>query len=511
VRPPGPRMANIVFWALVITVGLAPLPLASNRPWAWGVLGASVGIQLVAFSLAALFDRSLIQLEWRRYGAALVAFAVLVVWFFVQQSTMTPDSWHNPLWREASGLLGTPLKGSIAIDPGAARETILRLITYAGVFFLAIQLCRARAYAKIALWSLTIAGTIYAVYGLVMQLGHFDMVLWYEKWAYPGSLTSTFVNRNSFAAYCGLTLIASLALLSHLSDKSLRHGVFSRFGLLHFVETATLGPYLLLVSTVVITTALLFTQSRGGFGATFVGAIALALSLRLAGRQRRAAGRLPIFALSLVIGAVILVSFSGSGLIGRVSDYAGNETGRGVIYALTLRAIGDHPLLGVGLGGFHDTFQMYRDDRLDFLVATFDRAHNTYLELALEIGLPAFCLMLAILIGIVAVCARGLLTRQRDFVYPAAGLGATALMALHSVVDFSLQIPAIAVAYALLLGTAYAQSFPTRRGAEQEAGSAERGSLLSRIALLTRPGRRQIAHAGDAPRTRGTSGADKSS
>ncbi len=469
-------MANILFWALVITVGLAPLPLASNRPWAWGLLGLSIGLQLVAFAIAALFERELTPLGWRRYGAALLAFAVLVVWFLVQQSSLTPEAWHNPFWREASGLLGTPLAGAIAMAPGAARETVLRLITYAGVFFLAIQLCRQRERARLVLWSLAAAGTAYAVYGLVMQLGHFETVLWYVKWAYRGSLTATFVNRNNFAAYCGLTLIATLALLHSESDKSLRYGLFSRFGLLHFVETAKLGPYVLLVSALVIATALLFTQSRGGFLSTGAGVAALVFAIRVARRQRSVAGRLPIFALSLAIAALVLISFSGSRLMGRLGDYAGNETGRGFVYLLTLHAIADHPWLGVGLGGFRDVFQMYRDNRLDYIFASFDRAHNTYLELALEIGLPALAVLLGILIGIVAVCARGLVTRQRDFIYPAAGLGATALMALHSTVDFPLQMPAIAVAYALLMGTAYSQSFSTRRqGSESRAVAPHRG------------------------------------
>jgi len=469
-------MANVLFWALLVTVGLAPFPLASNRPWAWGLLGVSVGLQLVAFALGSLFGKGLVQLEWRRYGALLIAFTAFILWAFVQLAGWTPAAWHNPLWSEASAVLGGPLKGAIAVDPGAARETILRLLTYAGVFFLAVHLCRARERAELALWSLAVAGVIYAVYGLIMELGHFELVLWYEKWAYRGSLTSTFVNRNSFAAYCGLALIATLALLYHVSDKSLRYGIFSRFGLLHFVETAAIGPYLLLVSAVVIATALLFTQSRGGFVATIVGLVTLVVAMYLTRRQRAIGGRLPITLLALLVAAAVLLSFSGSDLLGRMSDYAGNETGRGAIYALTLQAIGDHPLLGIGLGGFHDIFQMYRDSRLDFEVATFDRAHNTYLELALEAGIPAFLVMLGILIAIVVVSARGLITRQRDVVYPAAGIGASALLALHSAVDFSLQIPAIAVAYALLMGVAYAQSFSTR---EMRGGSAERGSGAS--------------------------------
>lgn len=456
-------MANFIFWALIVTVGLAPLPLASNRPWGWGLMGLSIGLQLVLFALAAFFGRDVIQLNFRRYAAALVGFAVLILWCLVQQSVLTPAAWHTPIWAEAGRLLALKLESSIAIAPGAARETVLRLLTYAGIFFLALHLGRDRDRARRVLWSLALAGLAYAVYGLIMFLGHFETVLWYEKWAYRGSLTSTFVNRNSFASYCGLTLIATLALLLDETEGSLRHGLFNRTGFLHFIDNTALGPFVLMVTAVVIATALLFTQSRGGFASTAVGVLALALAFRRARRKQEEAGRVPIFALAVVIAGLVLVSFSGSNLMGRLGDAAGNETGRGAVYAMTLEAIANHPLLGVGLGGFRDIFAIYRDSSLDDQLGIFDRAHNTYLELALELGLPALTLLLAILAGIVVVCARGLLTRRHDIAYPAAGLGATALFALHSAVDFSLQIPAIAAAYALLMGTAYAQSFSMRR------------------------------------------------
>ena len=43
-------------------------------------------------------------------------------------------------------------------------------------------------------------------------------------------------------------------------------------------------------------------------------------------------------------------------------------------------------------------------------------------------------------------------------------VAATALVALHSLVDFSLQIPAVAIMYATILGIGYAQAFPTGGG-----------------------------------------------
>jgi len=44
------------------------------------------------------------------------------------------------------------------------------------------------------------------------------------------------------------------------------------------------------------------------------------------------------------------------------------------------------------------------------------------------------------------------------------GLAATALVACHALVDFSLQIPAVAAWFATLLGLGYAQSWSSARG-----------------------------------------------
>ena len=49
--------------------------------------------------------------------------------------------------------------------------------------------------------------------------------------------------------------------------------------------------------------------------------------------------------------------------------------------------------------------------------------------------------------------------RHRDWVYPATGVAASVLVGLHAMLDFSLQLPAVAILYACIMGIACAQSF----------------------------------------------------
>jgi hypothetical protein len=56
----------------------------------------------------------------------------------------------------------------------------------------------------------------------------------------------------------------------------------------------------------------------------------------------------------------------------------------------------------------------------------------------------------------------GFFARRRDSHYAAIAAAACVLIGLHSLVDFSLQIQANALAFALLLGLGLAQSWSTR-------------------------------------------------
>jgi O-antigen ligase len=125
---------------------------------------------------------------------------------------------------------------------------------------------------------------------------------------------------------------------------------------------------------------------------------------------------------------------------------------------MTLNAIGDSPYLGFGLGSFEDVFHLYRTESHEMMTRSV-RAHNTYLENALELGIPAASMLVLAVVVIAAQCVLGVRRRRRDFVYPALAVAVSIQVAVHALVDFSLQIPAVAATYALVLGLGFAQSW----------------------------------------------------
>ena len=129
---------------------------------------------------------------------------------------------------------------------------------------------------------------------------------------------------------------------------------------------------------------------------------------------------------------------------------------RVAVFGNIQRGIGDNPALGFGYGTFADGFRLY--DQNEGAVH-YDRAHNTWLENAFELGIPAALLLYGALAGVALTCWRGVRRRRRDWVYPATGVAAAVLVGTHAMVDVSVQIPAVAMLFALILGIACAQSY----------------------------------------------------
>jgi O-antigen ligase len=216
-------------------------------------------------------------------------------------------------------------------------------------------------------------------------------------------------------------------------------------------------PAIYLVAGLVDAMALLQSHSRMGLAASVMGLLALLILLALSGQLR---GRGAI--VMIIISALGLFYASGGGVLDRIAD--GNESGRPQLIALTRSAIETAPLLGSGYGSFSSVFPMYRDITLSGPV-NFDMAHSTYLELAMEIGIPAAAAMVLALLCLTITALAGVFRRERDRSLPALGVAAAILVAFHSTLDFSLQIPGVQYVFAALLGMAVAQAFPTGEAA----------------------------------------------
>ena len=458
------RVDTGVFWGLAALVVLAPLPLGSNRPWAWFALATGVGALLTLWFAGMTLAGRPQPVAAHRLRVPLLLFVGVCLWVVIQWAPWTPTAWHHPLWEDAGRVLGRELAGRISVNPDATLSALTRLLCYGGVFWLSLQLGRRFERARLGMHLMVYAGAAYALYGLVVQFSGSEKILWMDKWAYRGVVTSTFVNRNSYATYAGLTLVCAFALYLNQLGRVLRTNAPGRVKLRLGLDRL-LGPAApLFVAMLLLGTALLLTESRAGASSTLLGLVVL-LGTALFGRTIpiRQAG---VLSLVLLLAGVGVFSISGEKLAERL---AGTETreltrrGRGAAYAIVVRAIGDAPLRGTGYGTFRDVFPLYRDESIEGPLI-WDKAHNTYLENALELGIPATAALCGAVLGCARCCWLGIRRRRRNRLYPGVGVATTALVAAHATVDFSLQIPAVAVTYGFILGIACAQSFPSESG-----------------------------------------------
>ncbi len=472
---PRPRLPHSILWAaLLVVLAWAPLPLASNRPWSWALLALLVGLLVLAWAALALAVPEPLDVPPAVVLAALACGLVLLwIWAQVRPDVpgLHPLLTAHPVW-EVARAAGAQVEPTLSIDPWNTRDAAMRLLAYLGAFWLAFALCRHPRRARGTLLAIVVIGTAYASYGLVLHFAGIEWVLGTEKTWYRGDVTATFVNRNHFAAYANLALLAALGLLveSFLAARGiadLRRRAAELLARLLGRKSA------LLVAVLVLATAMLLTHSRGGLSSGLAGIATLLLLVSIAVRP---GWRTLVTTVSLAGGLLgALVAFSGADTLARFEQIAGDanlEAGtRLAAYELALRALADRPWTGHGYGGWEQVFHLYRDARF---ATVFDRLHNTPLEHAVELGLPATALLYLAPLAIFALCVRGVLVRRRHQVYPLVAAAATVTMGLHALVDFALQIPAVAVTFAVILGVGAAQATPS--AARSPAGSPAVGA-----------------------------------
>jgi len=462
-------LARLVFYGLLGLIAWVPRPLASNRPWAWSALSLIVGCLLILWSVAVLLRPDLMRLSWQRFIWAGVFFAGAACWAFIQTLNVTPGSLHDPMWTAAGRTLGQTIRGTISADPSASAEGLMRLVAYGGVFWLAAQYARHPARASQVLWCIAFVGIFYAAYGIMVFSTGNHTILWYDRWAYPDDLTSTFVSRSAFGAFAGIALLVSLALVLRIARHCADGTPGGSRSLIGRIDALPAKFYVLLAGCLVLATALVLSHSRGAVAvsALGIGTLLTAMIFRQAGRRRHIASA----ALVIAIAGTGILQLSGGVTLGRVLQLSEQGTGRDAIHALSRRGIADSPITGHGLDTFRHLYFRYRDMDIPWDSPRYDKAHNTYLELLLESGAVGFVLLMGSITIVVGTIVVGIWRRRRNVTYPTIGLGATVLLGTHSIMDFSVQMPAIAVIYSAILGVAYAQSWRSEEISAAEAAN----------------------------------------
>lgn len=459
------RVTETAFGVLFFTaVLLAAFPMGANRDWAWSPIVVLLGALAVLHSLGLGIagGHVLRAAEWRALSLVTLSFLIVIAIGVIQVSPLAPPSWQSSLYERAGAALGHPIAGIISLDSDATRAILMKIVACGAIFVMARATCRNRQRARLFLVLFVISAAMVTAYGLVMQATNGSCYVFsYNKRPeftpfgrqYLCALSGTFVNSNSYAAFTGMALVVALGLIFSPGDSGPEdeEGTASAGASTWFAgaRAVYLAIAMLLVG------GLLLAGSRAGFAATVLGVVLLGVTLS----RRRWPSR-PAMGLALVaticIGAVLML-IAGSAFFHKMESFSDQDLlGRFRIWHAAITAIKQSPWFGWGLGTYPDVYVLLQPP--DVLVPN-DKAHSTPLEWALELGIPgALCAFATVLISL-SVCLRGCWRRRTDRYLPAIAFAASMVAVLHSMVDFSLQIPAIGFLVSALLGMGWAQSF----------------------------------------------------
>ena len=443
---------RILFFLLMLLVVLSPLPLGSNREWSWSLCALIAGLLGLAWAVANLGQPA--KINTRLSPVIPVLFTLACAWVLVQIGLDSPEGWQHPLWGMTGEVLAMDLPGRISLSAEDSWTALMRLLSYAFVFFLALQYGKERGRAQLVFGWLTIAGLVYAIFGLVVYWSGY-----YPDWLFGGrvlahDVRSTFINRNHFATWQGLTMLCAMAWFYQRMAKPVVKPYAMPQDREARVEEFILRAWKPMTALLLMVTALVLTHSRAGFLSALAGTVVLFMLLDKRVSSKSARARIVVVTALAVAG--IAFYMTSEALLDRINRTDISTEERLAVYANINRAIGDNPSLGFGYGTFADGFRLY--DQNEGAVH-YDRAHNTWLENAFELGVPAALALYLALAGLALTCLQGVRRRHRDWVFPATGVAASVLVGLHAIFDFSLQLPGVAILYACIMGVACAQSY----------------------------------------------------
>jgi O-antigen ligase len=448
-----------LLWAFIAGLAWCPFWFGGSVLLAWGINAVLFPGLVSIYELSLLIRGERHPVAIRQIKLPATLFAAVVLWILIQNATWTPEWMHHPIWQMTRFVLGRPVAGSISVNRELTSLALLRLVTAASVFWLALQLCRDAVRARWLFWSIAAITCVYAAYGLFALALMPGQVLWFKNYG-SGRVTSTFVSPDSFSAYAGIGVVVFCGLILRLyRDEFATVGGSVRFRIANFIEVTGQRGALVFAGAFVTLVALLLTASRGGIAATAFGLFSMvALTLRLR-KQQFAQSVIIVVVGALLVGAIFLIF--GDAVLGKMAQSGFRDQGRIGLYVITMRSILAAPWFGYGYGTFIDVFPMFRDQSVTTF-GQFTAAHNTHLETLQGLGLIFGLMLMAAVAMLVWRCVKGTVTRQVNETLPGVAAGVAFLLGADALVDSALQLQAIAITFMALLGAGVAQSESSR-------------------------------------------------
>jgi O-antigen ligase len=381
--------------------------------------------------------------EWAFLVIQAMTLAVMVLWAVRLWLVPKPQLFWPPIsWVVLAFMIYAIGRYLTADIEFVARQEMIQVLLYAFLFFAIISNLRRPESAQIISFTLIFLAAGISGYAVYQYLTHTNHV-WIYVSPYAGRASGTYISPNDLAGF--LEMLLPLAIAYSLAGR-----------------VKPLLRALLIYAAVGLMAGLAVTFSRGGWVAAAVALLVL-LSF-LAGHRNH---RLPALALLLIVlagGTIFAAKYSTT-----VTNEQEPSKARAALerdwsvrrdmWCAALQMWRDHFWWGVGPAHYDYRFRQYRPESMQMRP---DRAHNDYLNLLADWGTFGGVIVLAGMVffgaGLAKTMkyvrppendfARGMGNRFAFFLGATTGLLA---LAVHSVVDFNLHIPANAILGVTLL------------------------------------------------------------
>jgi putative inorganic carbon (HCO3(-)) transporter len=436
----GRLIGNVVFPCLLLLIVLTSIPYGSVEPL-WEAVFECVAFGLAALSIVELTRAR--RINWSVFGL-LPPLVILLAFAFVQTLSFGAGS---------SSLISGGVWSTLSADPFQTRRWILKMlaIILTGAMLLRYTASERRLRALII--TILALGGASGIFGILRQTTQRGKGFLFLSYLPPDAGFAQFINKNHFAFLAEMALGLALGFIVSGEVKKEKKLIY-------------------LALSLPLWAGLALCNSRGGLFSMFGQLLFLALMWTVTGNAKSLhdypawserlkssrAVRVLLFGSLLVFMFVGTIWMGGDELASRLeavpgeinNTYTSRERGTRIdTWRATLLMIKEHPVAGVGFGGYWAIIPEYHNASGE---VTPQEAHNDYLELLASGGviglLPAAWFMFAFIKR-----ARRGWSVSKGYAR-AASLGALAGIfgvALHSLVDFGLHINGNALLFTALV------------------------------------------------------------
>ncbi len=370
----------------------------------------------------------------------MVPFSIKIIKIF------SPNRYH--LYKMTLPLYDGPYSISICIHQTILE--IIKIISYIGIFFLAVSIFNSKTKIKRIVIVMFTAGIIEAFLGIFQMLSKTNKIFWFWQSVYKkGGYFGSFVNPNHFAAYMDMIICIGIGLLIsrpkipfYPSKESWRHYLYK-------FESYISKNVLLIFLISIMGASVFLSLSRGGI-LCFL--LLLLLFFIFQGTKTFKGKRVIIVITAIILAFLIWIGIDP--VIKELSTLLNLKRAspqRPIAWKEALRIIKDYPFIGVGLGNFRNIFPLYKSPELK---SFWDHAHNEYLEYLVDTGVIGFILFYLAIFWCLFIIVKRWYQRSERF---CVGIGLGGMVAIFSLlmdnmVTFNLHIPAISFIFFLILG-----------------------------------------------------------